>query len=76
MESTPALDSEGRAIVRVLAVVLERLVSANSHLAQSDQGQVTKFHALRAPAIGVGQYLERCVDSDQSFFSLLFNHPQ
>mmetsp|Transcript_9783 Transcript_9783/g.20157 ORF Transcript_9783/g.20157 Transcript_9783/m.20157 type:complete len:479 (-) Transcript_9783:227-1663(-) len=59
MESTPALDSEGKAIVRVLSVVLERLVSANSHLAQSDQGQVTKFHALRAPAIGVGQYLER-----------------
>ena len=59
MDSTPTQESEGQAIVRVLAVVLERLVSANSHLAQADQGQVTKFHALRAPAIGIGQYLER-----------------
>jgi len=58
MESTPQEDAEGQAIVHVLAVVLERLVSANSHLAASQQEE-TKFHALRAPAIGILQYLER-----------------
>jgi len=58
MESTPQEDAEGQAIVQVLSVVLERLVSANSHLAAA-QPEETKFHALRAPAIGVLQYLER-----------------
>mmetsp|Transcript_5568 Transcript_5568/g.10756 ORF Transcript_5568/g.10756 Transcript_5568/m.10756 type:complete len:564 (+) Transcript_5568:464-2155(+) len=58
MESTPQEEAEGQAIVQVLAVVLERLVSANSHLAASQQEE-TKFHALRAPAIGILQYLER-----------------
>ena len=61
MESTPSEEAEGQAIVRVLAVVLERLVSANSHLAESSSTPVeqTHFHAQRAPAIGILQYLER-----------------
>mmetsp|Transcript_37805 Transcript_37805/g.90440 ORF Transcript_37805/g.90440 Transcript_37805/m.90440 type:complete len:491 (+) Transcript_37805:400-1872(+) len=62
MESSPTEESEGKAIVKVLAVVLERLVSANSELAaqqEADNSQLTKFHALRAPAIGILQYLER-----------------
>lgn len=58
MESTPQEEAEGQAIVQVLAVVLERLVFANSHLADAQQEE-TKFHALRAPAIGILQYLER-----------------
>jgi hypothetical protein len=59
MDPTPVQESEGLAVVRVLALVLERLVSANTGLSAEDQGQVTKFHALRAPAIGICQYLER-----------------
>ena len=61
MESTPQEEAEGRTIVHVLAVVLERLVAANSHLAAGGQpqGEETKFHALRAPAIGILPYLER-----------------
>jgi len=49
MESTPEQSAEGVAVVRVLASVLERLVSSNSHLAQNET-QLTKFHALRAPS--------------------------
>jgi len=59
MESTPEQQAEGMAVVRVLAAVLDRLVSANAPLAQADPGQVTKFHALKAPGIGILQYLER-----------------
>ncbi|KAL7476679.1 hypothetical protein ACHAW6_002525 [Cyclotella cf. meneghiniana] len=59
MDSTTVQESEGLAVVKVLAVVLERLVGANSHVAEEDKGQVTKFHALRAPVIGIGPYLER-----------------
>lgn len=59
MESTPEQTAEGTALVRVLATVLDRLVSANSTLASTDPGQVTKFHALKAPGIGIQQYLER-----------------
>lgn len=59
MESTPAQSAEGMAIVRVLAAVLDRLVGANAPLARADPGQVTKFHALKAPRIGILQYLER-----------------
>lgn len=59
MESTPEQQAEGMAVVRVLAAVLDRLVSANGPLAQADPGQVTKFHALKAPGIGILQYLER-----------------
>lgn len=58
MESTPHQESEGRAVCQVLAMVLERLVDASSNFVQDDT-QVTKFHALRAPAIGICQYLER-----------------
>lgn len=59
MESTPDQAAEGMAVVRVLSAVLERLVSANSRIARTDPGQVTKFHALKAPGIGITQYLER-----------------
>ena len=63
MESTPEETAEGLAIVRVLAAVLDRLVCANSPLAaaRTEPGQITKFHALKAPGIGIQQYLERCV---------------
>jgi len=58
MESTPEQTAEGVAVVRVLAAVLERLVNANAQMNQNEV-QVTKFHALRAPSIGILQYLER-----------------
>mmetsp|Transcript_10723 Transcript_10723/g.16362 ORF Transcript_10723/g.16362 Transcript_10723/m.16362 type:complete len:385 (-) Transcript_10723:1267-2421(-) len=59
MDSTPEQAAEGLAVVRVLAAVLERLVCANSHLSRVDPGQVTKFHSLKVPAIGIPAYLER-----------------
>lgn len=59
MESTPDQQAEGQAIVKVLAAVLERLVCANATLARSDPGQITKFHALKSPGIGILPYLER-----------------
>lgn len=59
MENSPEQQVEGQAIITVLAAVLERLVNANSHLAKSDPGQVTKFHALKSPGIGILPYLER-----------------
>ena len=59
MEASYHDNTEGLAIVRVLAAVLDRLVVANASLALTDPGQVTKFHALKAPAIGIQQYLER-----------------
>ena len=59
MESTPEQLAEGTAIVEVLAAVLERLVNANASLARTDPGQVTKFHALKSPGIGILPYLER-----------------
>lgn len=52
-------NAEGLAVVRVLAAVLDRLVSANSGLASVEPGPVTKFHALKAPSISVLNYLER-----------------
>ncbi|KAL7553241.1 hypothetical protein ACHAWF_016756 [Thalassiosira exigua] len=58
MESTPQEEAEGRDVVKVLAVVLERLVKNNAPQAASDRRE-TPFHALRAPAIGIQQYLER-----------------
>ena len=57
MESTPEDLTEGLAIVRVLAAVLERLVVANQ--AQAANFVVTKFHAMKAPGISIQQYLER-----------------
>ncbi len=59
MECTPSDEAEGQAIVRVLAAVLERLVSANSHNISPPAQEQTRFHAQRAPAIGILQYLER-----------------
>lgn len=59
MDSTPEQLSEGLSVVRVLGSVLERLVAANSSLESPDSGQITKFHALKAPGIGISQYLER-----------------
>ena len=59
MEATPEQVAEGLAIVQVLAAVLETLVATNNTIAQGDPGQVTKFHAMKAPGISVQQYLER-----------------
>ncbi len=59
MDTTPQESAEGIALVRVLAEVLDRLVFANVTLAMTDPGQITKFHALKAPGISVLQYLER-----------------
>jgi hypothetical protein len=59
MEASLEENVEGLAIVRVLAAVLDRLVITNATLALVDPGQVTKFHAMKAPGIGVYQYLER-----------------
>ncbi|GKY93336.1 hypothetical protein MPSEU_000301200 [Mayamaea pseudoterrestris] len=59
MEATPAQAAEGQALCRVLANVLDRLVQANGHLARLDPGQVTRFHAMKAPGITVQAYLER-----------------
>ena len=61
MESTPEQTAEGLALCRVLASVLDRLVKANGSLALADPGQVTRFHAMKAPGIGIQQYLERYV---------------
>lgn len=57
MENNPQDASEGKAVVAVLAAVLEKLVKSNSHVKTGDN--VTKFHALKAPAISIEQYLER-----------------
>jgi hypothetical protein len=59
MEATPEQAAEGQAIVRVLAAVLDRLVYANGSIAKADPGQITKFHAMKAPGIAIEQYLER-----------------
>lgn len=75
MDSTTVQESEGLAVVKVLAVVLERLVGANSHVAEEDKGQVTKFHALRAPVIGIGPYLERLVQEIKFFQSMFDSFP-
>lgn len=59
MENTTHQNSEGTAVVRVLATVLECLVKANTNLLPLGPAQVTKFHALKAPGISILQYLER-----------------
>jgi hypothetical protein len=61
MEATPEQMAEGVVICRVLATVLDRLIQANRTLARVDPGQVTRFHAMKAPGIGIQQYLERYV---------------
>eukprot|EP00538_Stauroneis_constricta_P008935 CAMPEP_0119570592 /NCGR_PEP_ID=MMETSP1352-20130426/43692_1 /TAXON_ID=265584 /ORGANISM="Stauroneis constricta, Strain CCMP1120" /LENGTH=389 /DNA_ID=CAMNT_0007620261 /DNA_START=1096 /DNA_END=2265 /DNA_ORIENTATION=- len=58
MEATPQQNAEGLAIVQILSAVLDRLVYNNSN-APTDHGEITKFHALQAPGIGILQYLER-----------------
>ncbi|CAM9420010.1 unnamed protein product, partial [Ectocarpus sp. 12 AP-2014] len=61
MESTPEQVTEGRALVTVLACVLEKLIQANANSGHDhlEAGAVTKFHALRPPGIGVAEYLDR-----------------
>mmetsp|Transcript_4424 Transcript_4424/g.10692 ORF Transcript_4424/g.10692 Transcript_4424/m.10692 type:complete len:437 (+) Transcript_4424:519-1829(+) len=59
MDPTPEEAAEGSILVKVLAAVLERLVNSNTVTARTDPGQVTKFHALKAPGIGVEAYLDR-----------------
>ena len=61
MEPSPEESTDGSILVKVLAAVLERLVNSNKSTAISDPGQLTKFHALKAPGIGVEAYLERYV---------------
>lgn len=73
MESTPEQLAEGTAIVKVLSDVLERLVMSNVGLALQDPGQITKFHALKAPGIGIFPYLERYVRFVHDL--LTFNRP-
>jgi len=57
MESDPEQTSEGKAVVAVLAAVLDRLVNSNAHVPGGEN--ITKFHALKAPGISIKQYLER-----------------
>jgi len=59
MEPTPEEVADGSILVKVLAAVLERLVNSNKATAMSDPGQLTKFHALKPPGIGVEAYLDR-----------------
>ena len=63
MESTSDQAAEGKAVVTVLAAVLERLVKSNANATKNRDGssvaEVTKFHALKAPGISIKQYLER-----------------
>jgi len=63
MDATTSQDQqnaqEGSTLVHVLSTVLDRLCIANVNVARTDPGQVTKFHAMKAPGIGVLQYLER-----------------
>lgn len=59
MEPTPEEAADGSILVKVLAAVLERLVNSNKSTARSDPGQLTKFHALKAPGICVEAYLDR-----------------
>lgn len=51
-------DETAKAIVPILACVLNQLCSRNDRL-PVDPKMVSKFHALRPPAIGVADYLER-----------------
>lgn len=72
MDDTADSTAEGKAVVTVLAAVLERLVESNSHL-PNDQ-EVSKFHALKAPSISVRQYLERVsVRFDDGCFHTFYN---
>jgi hypothetical protein len=65
MDSTPEQIAEGKAVVSVLAAVLDRLVKSNSSQSSNNYNnknngeEITKFHALKAPGISIKQYLER-----------------
>ena len=74
MEPTPEEAADGSILVKVLAAVLERLVNSNKTTARSDPGQLTKFHALKPPGIGVEAYLDRYVVDRRELndFVLLF----
>lgn len=52
------LDRTGKAIVPVLACVLNQLCARNDQLSLEPK-YVTKFHALRPPGITIRDYLER-----------------
>ena len=64
MDPTAEEAADGSILVKVLAAVLERLVNSNKTTARSDPGQLTKFHALKPPGIGVEAYLDRYVVID------------
>ena len=51
-------DARGKALVQVLAFVLEKMVAANADRID-DSGPITKFHALRPPSIRIYDYLMR-----------------
>ena len=70
MESTAQQTSEGRAVVAVLAAVLERLVNSNTQVPNGEN--ITKFHAFKAPAISIHQYLERVSNSDGIVYEAKF----
>jgi len=60
MERTPEQEAESKAVVTVLAAVLERLVKSNeSNPNGNKKTEVTKYHALKAPGITIQQYLYR-----------------
>jgi len=49
MKNSPKQNSEGTAVVIVLATVLDRLLKAITHLCNLGQGEVTNLHALKTP---------------------------
>ena len=59
MESSIEQTQSGIELVKVLAVVLERLIHSNLNITLSNPEQITKFHALKTPSITILQYLER-----------------
>lgn len=65
MEASPEEAAEGAILVKVLACVLDRLVSSNTLIAKTDAGQITKFHAFKAPGISIESYLERSVETER-----------
>ena len=51
-------EARRKKLVPVLARVLAELCKRNDHI-PVDPSHVTKFHALRAPAISIEDYLQR-----------------
>lgn len=58
MDLVKPTDGTGAAIVPVLACVLNQLCQRNDRLPMAQRG-VSKFHALRPPAISIKDYLTR-----------------